>query len=98
MAEQNSGNPTKDRSRTSPVGSKSVGDPGTNGSGSAGSAAGGVSGYVGERGTTKGEMPTAEMTARDSDEDTAANPGTIGEMIADGDTTPTTRAGVSEHG
>ena len=38
-------------------------------------------------------MPTAEMTSRRSEDDAGANLGTVGEMIADGDTAATTRAG-----
>jgi hypothetical protein len=93
MAEQTRDNSGENSSGTVPVGKKGVGDPGTTGSGSGGSAAGGLSGNVGERGTTKGEMPAAEVSDRSLGEDTGSNLGTIGEMIADGDTVPTTRAG-----
>ena len=96
MTEQNRNGSKVGSKGTAPEATKRAEDPGTTGTGSSGSAAGGVSGQVGERGTTKGEMPTAEMTSRPLEDDAGENFGTVGEMIADGDTAATTRAGADD--
>lgn len=100
MAEQDRGKRKTDKPATAGAGA-----PGNSGTGSEGSSAGGVSGRIGERGTTKGEWPTADLVGdRSSDDDSSTLSGgmasgtdevTEGEVIAGGATTPTTAQGMS---